>query len=120
MLVVEKDGWIVGGALGFESTLRIIALEPSARGKGLGRRLLQTFEVAAMRKGLTMISLATDTAKEFYLRMGFHGKSSLHKELPLPGRAHDLLIKRLEPLVGDLETGQVVTTDTSGRIPPLR
>ena len=119
MLVVEKDGRIIGGALGFRSTLRIIGLEPSARGKGLGRRLLQTFELAAMRRGVRTISLGADEAKGFYLRMGYHGKSSLHKELPAPSRVQDLRLKRLELLFGNLEVGQIVQTDAIGKIPSL-
>lgn len=38
MLLILKDGLFVGGALGSESTLRIIALEPQARGLGLGQQ----------------------------------------------------------------------------------
>ncbi len=119
MLVVEKDGRIIGGVLGFGSILRILGLEPSARGRGLGRRLLQTFEVAAMRRGVSTISLGADEAKGFYLRQGYHGKSSLHKELPAPSRMQDLRLKRLDPLIGNLEVGQIVTTDVAGKVPPL-
>ena len=120
MVVAEKDGRIVGGALGFGSTLRIIALEPEERGKGLGRRLLQTFEVSAMRRGVRMISLGTLVrAKGFYLRMGYRGKSSMHKELPLPGRVLELRLRKLEAAMGDLEVGQVVQADEAGQVPPL-
>jgi predicted N-acetyltransferase YhbS len=120
MLVAEKDGQIVGGALGFGSTLRIIALKPEARGKGLGRRLIQTFEVGAMRRGVQMISLgAVEHAKGFYQRMGYRGKSSMHKDLPLPGRVLELRLQKLEALIGDLEAGQLVQTDETGNIPSL-
>lgn len=119
MLVVEREGRIIGGALGFGSTLRIIALEPSARGKGLGRRLLQTFEVAAMRLGVCTISLGADEARGFYLRMGYHGKSMMSKDLPAPSRAQEVRLKRLESSIGDLEVGQIVKTDDTGRVPPL-
>ena len=120
MLVVEKDGQIVGGALGFGDTLRVIALKPEVRGKGLGRRLIQTFEVSAMRHGVPMISLgAAEYAKAFYERMGYRGKSSMHKELPLPGRVLEYRLQKLEALVGDLEVGQSVETDETGNIPSL-
>ena len=46
MLVVEHDGEIIGGALGHDGSLCIMTLAVRHRGKGLGRRLLQTFEVA--------------------------------------------------------------------------
>lgn len=120
MLIVLKDGRIVGGALGFKTTLRIIALKPEARGTGLGRRLLQTFEVAAMRHGLGGIGLGTDNeVKGFYIRMGYRGKSSMHKEFPLPGRVRELRLRKLEASVGDLEVGQPIQLDASGRIPAL-
>lgn len=120
MLVVEKDGQTIGGALGFGSTLRIIALEPAYRGKGLGQRLIQTFEVAAMRCGVRMISLgAVEQSKDFYVRMGYRGKSSMHKELPLPGRVLELRLRKLESLIWDLDEGQVVQADENGKIPPL-
>ena len=120
MLVVEQKGRIVGGVLGFGNTLRIIALEPAARGKGLGRRLMQCYEVGAMRRGVQGISLgAIEGAKGFYERMGYHGKSSMHKELPLPGRVLEFRLNKLEAKLGDLETGQVVQTDATGKVPPL-
>ena len=120
MLVVEQDGQIVGGALGFGDILRVIALKPEARGKGLGRRLIQTFEVGAMRHGVRTISLgAAERAKGFYERMGYRGKSSMHKDLPLPGRVLELRLQKLEALIGDLEAGQSVQTDETGNIPSL-
>ncbi len=119
MLVVEREGRIVGGALGFGSTLRLLGLEPSARGKGLGRRLVQTFEVAAMRCGVRTISLGADEAKGFYLRLGYHGKSLLLKELPGPSRVQAVRLKRLVSLIGDLEVGQIVMVDGMGKVPPL-
>ncbi|MCL5950981.1 MAG: GNAT family N-acetyltransferase [Chloroflexi bacterium] len=119
MLLVQREGRIIGGALGFGSTLRILGPEPSARGKGLGRRLLQTFEVAAMRLGMRTLNLGADEAKGFYLRLGYHGKSSLHKELPAPSRVQDVRLKRLERLIGNLEVGQTVTTDAMGQVPSL-
>lgn len=119
MLIAEKEGRIIGGALGFGSTLRIIALEPSARGKGLGRRLLQTFEVAAMRLGVSTISLGADEAKGFYLRRGYHGKSMMSKNLPAQSRVQEVRLKRLESSIGELEAGQVIRTDDTGHVPPL-
>ena len=46
MLIVESRGRIVGGAFAFRKsrlgvTLRMIALQPRARGRGLGRRLIE-------------------------------------------------------------------------------
>lgn len=120
MLIVLKDGRIVGGALGFKSTLRVIALETEERGKGLGRRLLETFEIAAMQRGLSGVGLGTgDTAKGFYLRLGYRGKSMMQKEFPLPGRVRELRLKKLEALAGDLDVGRPIHLDDSGKIPAL-
>ena len=119
-LVMEKDGQIVGGVLGSGSTLGPIAVVPEHRGKGLGRRLVQTFELGAMQKGIQMISLgARKSAKGFYLSLGYGGRSSMHKGLPLPGRVLEWRLRKLEALVGNLETGQAVQTDASGKVPPL-
>lgn len=120
MLVAEKAGRIVGGVLGSGGIVRIIALEPEVRGIGLGRRLLQTFEVAAMRQGVPIISLgAAEAERGFYRRLGYRGKHSMHKELPLPGRFLELHLSRLEARLGDLERGQVVAVDQTGKIPAL-
>ena len=120
MVIAEQEGRVVGGVLGFSNIVRMVALLPEARGKGLGRRLMQTYEVGAMRRGVQTISLgAVDDAKGFYARVGYRGKSSMHKELPLPGRVREFRLRKLEAKVGDLETGQVVQTDATGKIPPL-
>ncbi len=120
MLIVLKDGRIVGGALGFKSTLRVISLEAEARGKGLGRRLLQTFEIAAMQHGLSGVVLGTgETAKGFYLRMGYRGKSMMQKEFPLPGRVRELRLRKLMAMAGNLDAGQPLYIDDSGKIPAL-
>ena len=73
-----------------------------------------------MRRGVQMISLgAVEHAKGFYQRMGYRGKSSMHKDLPLPGRVLELRLQKLEALIGDLEAGQLVQTDETGNIPSL-
>jgi len=63
LLIVEHRGRIVGGALayrwgrndGFGATLRAIGLLPGASGRDLGRRLMQTLELEAMRLGIVVI-----------------------------------------------------------------
>jgi GNAT superfamily N-acetyltransferase len=120
MLVVERDGEIVGGALGFASTLRIIALKPEFRGVGLGRRLIQSYEIGAMRLGVRTISLgAVEEARSFYHHMGYRGKHSMHKELPLPGRVLEFRLRKLEALLGDLSLGQILELDDTGKVPAL-
>ena len=70
MLVAEHRGRIVGGALAFRKvsqggsgvTLRMIGLEPSARGQGLGRRLMRRLELEATRLGASAINLGEPVA----------------------------------------------------------
>ena len=105
MLVAEDQGRIVGGALGFRKvrhgasgvTLRMIGLEPSARGQGLGRRLMQRLELAAGLLDAPAINLggASAASKRFYERMGYSGRGSMmSKDLPGSGSSGDA--RRLE------------------------
>jgi GNAT superfamily N-acetyltransferase len=97
MVVAEDQGRIVGGALAFRTdpaslacgvTLRLIAVTSAYRGKGLGRRLLQQVEAAAVRLGASEISLgASDAERGFYLPMGYSGRARLRKQLPLSSNA---------------------------------
>ena len=120
MLVVKYEGQVIGGALGFGSTLRIIAVVPEHRGKGLGRRLIQTFEVGAMRKQERMVSLGSHPdAVGFYTKMGYRGKTGRSKELPLPGRVTEFRLRKWGEKLGDLQVGQLVIPDETGKIPPL-
>lgn len=126
MLVVENDGHLIGGALAFRgeggASLRIIGLEASQRGSGLGRRLVQTIEVEAMTLGVRSISLgAGREVKGFYTRLGYRGGgSSMHKDLPLPGRVLEYRLRKLRAAAGDLEAGEPLEVDiVSGSVPPL-
>jgi GNAT superfamily N-acetyltransferase len=65
-------------------TLRLIGVTPTDRGKGLGRRLLEEVEAAAMRLGASEISLgASGPERGLYLRVGYSGRVRLRKQLPL-------------------------------------
>jgi GNAT superfamily N-acetyltransferase len=107
-LAVEDQGRIVGGALAFRThpaaptggvTLRLLGLAPAHRGKGLGRRLLEQVETAAVRLGALEISLgASAQERGFYLRMGYAGRARLRKQLPLSSAAHPAWRRDLEEL----------------------
>jgi GNAT superfamily N-acetyltransferase len=98
MLVVEDDGQLVGGALAFRGgeagpgcdvTLRIIALLPEHRGRGLGRRLVERIEREATRLGVRGIGLGADEAVGFYQNLSYRGKSGMYKALPLSSTYDD-------------------------------
>jgi GNAT superfamily N-acetyltransferase len=119
MLVAEHNGRIVGGALAFRNggergpsvTLRILGLEPGARGHGLGRRLMQALELQASSLGAPAITLggASGDIKGFYVRLGYAGRGTmLSKALPLPGRFLEARLGRLQGTAGDL----IVSRDT--------
>jgi ribosomal protein S18 acetylase RimI-like enzyme len=126
MVVAERDGEVVGGALGRlgdgTAGVNILAFQPAVRRVGLGRRVMQTLEVEAMARGARTISLgAVSEAHGFYARLGFSGKRvGMMKGLPLPGRVRDLRVRKLLDAIGDMEQGQLVSADaTTGKVPPL-
>ncbi|MEM7537494.1 MAG: GNAT family N-acetyltransferase [Chloroflexota bacterium] len=125
MIVALQDETIVGGVFAFRKgsnvVARMLALDASVRGKGVGRRLMEILEIQAMRLGARQISLgAVPDARTFYPKLGYYGKSSMHKELPMPGRVLDLKLKRWTARLGDLAAGAIVQVDPESRqIPPL-
>ena len=74
-LVAEEDGGLVGCAAveryGDAGLLRSVAVRASMRGTGLGQRLTEACIDAARAKGLTTLSLLTETAEKFFPRFGF-------------------------------------------------
>ena len=121
MLMLEYDSEVIGGALGYGSSLFAIAIVPEHRGIGLGTRIMQTFEYSAMTHGLNSISLgAYPDEKGFFTKLGYMGrKVSLIKDFPRPGRVTELKLQKLHSEIGDLRLGHNVVID-GDRIPPLR
>ena len=121
MIAVEHEGETIGGALGYAGSLCIIGLEEAHRRRGLGRRLLQTFEVQATTSGWRMISLGSDPEnKRFFERLGYHGRHmAMLKEFSVGGRVFERRLERLIGSVGDLGAGSIVDTDADGRVPVL-
>ena len=73
--VVRSSGALVGCA-GLEvygdcGLLRSVAVHESARGAGLGKRLVDSVATSARSRGLSRLFLLTTTAQSFFERRGF-------------------------------------------------
>ena len=126
MIVAERDGEVVGGALGVVQDdrfgINIVAFDESVRGTGLARRVMQTVEVQAMACGARELGLGSvRAARGFYERLGYSGKrTGKLKSLPLPGRVRDLKVAKLLAALGDLDEGEIVEPDKeTGKVPAL-
>jgi DNA-binding MarR family transcriptional regulator/ribosomal protein S18 acetylase RimI-like enzyme len=94
--IAEKDGAIVGSIVLAKSTkeiakLRLLLVEPSARGLGIGNRLVAECVRFAKQAGYKRITLYTHknlhSAIHLYKKAGF----KLIKEIPEPGFGPDLI-----------------------------
>jgi ribosomal protein S18 acetylase RimI-like enzyme len=92
----DESGQIVAGAAGHTwgqtCELRQVWVKPSARGSGLGRRLMAEAEAEAVRRGCRQLVLSTHSfqAPEFYRKLGF----DVVCELPDYPRGHSHLVLR--------------------------
>ena len=74
--VVARDGARVVGCAAVElydtaGLLRSVAVDPDARGQGLGLRLTDAALALARARGARTVYLLTETAAEFFPRFGF-------------------------------------------------
>lgn len=80
--VVAEDRGHLSGVAGLEirgetALLRSLAVMPSARGTGLGHRLVARLLDEARRRGLSSLWLLTETAERFFAGIGFR---PVHRE----------------------------------------
>jgi amino-acid N-acetyltransferase len=75
-LVARRDGRVIGSAAlemyGTAALLRSVAVDPGARGEGLGHRVTEAALDLARTRGVTTVYLLTTTAGDFFPRFGFH------------------------------------------------
>ena len=74
--LVAREGETLLGAAGLEvygttGLLRSIVIADKRRGKGLGRGLVDSIEKAARKKGLQELVLLTETARDFFAKLGY-------------------------------------------------
>ena len=73
--VVELAGALAGcvavEAYGTHGLLRSLAVDASARGAGLGTRLVEAAEAFARQRELETLALLTETAEPFFERLGY-------------------------------------------------
>jgi homocysteine S-methyltransferase len=76
VMFIARDGPTLVGAGGFEvhgdaGLLRSVVVADRLRGTGLGRALVASVEAAARQQGLGALVLLTETARDFFARLGY-------------------------------------------------
>jgi amino-acid N-acetyltransferase len=75
-VVARRGGRVIGSAAlemyGTSALLRSVAVDPAARGEGLGQRVTAAALHLARSQRVTTVYLLTTTAGEFFPRFGFH------------------------------------------------
>lgn len=100
VFVAEEDGAMLGGLAATVSQywmhVDLLAVREEARGRGIGRRLLEEAETFARALGLVGIYLDTYgfQAPEYYPRLGFREFGRLPDQPP--GHERVFFMKRLE------------------------
>ena len=78
-MVAREDGRIVGCAAvepyGRVGLLRSVCVAPGFRGLGLGARLVEHAEIVAAARGIDELFLLTETAADWFVRLGFRPDS---------------------------------------------
>lgn len=71
--IALQNGETVGTASLDGDMARTVFVSPTAQGRGIGRRLMQTVEVAASENGIKVLRVpASLTARDFYARLGYN------------------------------------------------
>jgi amino-acid N-acetyltransferase len=88
-VVARAEGRIVGCAMvepyGSAGLLRSVCVESPLRGTGLGRRLVEAAEEIARDRGVAELFLLTETAAEWFPRLGY--RSEVRGSAPAPLQA---------------------------------
>ena len=90
LFVAELDGRLVGYlagyshitfyAGGYTAWVDEILVSPDHRGSGIGKRLMENFEVWARQQDCVLVGLATAGASAFYEQLGYASKAGYYKK----------------------------------------
>ncbi len=82
---------IVGYLLGFDhpafyangrvAYVEEVAVRDDRHGEGIGRRLMDAFEVWAVSRSAVLVTVATRRAREFYVAIGYEETATLFRKL---------------------------------------
>jgi amino-acid N-acetyltransferase len=80
LLVVRADDGSTIGCAGLElygdqALLRSVALDAAYRGQGKGRRVIEAIETLARTHRVRQVYLLTNTARDFFLQLGYEDYS---------------------------------------------
>lgn len=88
-LVAEQSGRVIGYLLAFELLtlyangvvvdVQELVVDPAARGRGIGRALVQALVERARREGSREITVPTRRAADFYEKLGFERTADYFK-----------------------------------------
>ena len=90
LLIAEVDGRVVGYVAGFRHVtfyasgyvawIDEIFVSPDVRERGIGRRLIESFEVWADQQDCKLVGLATGGAAPFYEKLGYASRAGYYKK----------------------------------------
>ena len=87
VFVAEDDGEIVGILRGRKARLASLFVRGDYHRQGIGRKLVERFELECLRQGSTVIRVAaTLYAVPFYLAMGYQRSTGVRKGRSFEGR----------------------------------
>lgn len=91
LTVAVSEGHLVGYCLGFDhytfyangrvSWVEEIAVREDCRQRGIGRRLMETFETWSASRGSRLVALATRRASAFYEALGYEKSAVYYRKL---------------------------------------
>ena len=101
VFVAEDEGQVVGVLRGRKDRLASLFVRGDHHRQGIGRRLVERFELECLQKGSTVIRVASTLyAVPFYLAMGYKRSTGVRSGWSFEGRVQEpLLASRSQPRI---------------------